>query len=340
MRAQIVILNYNGYDLLRQCLPSVVEAAARSRHAVTVVVLDNCSTQQASESAAFVRGLDAEIRRKCAGTTSVWWEAAPANDILCSYNDFARRADEDILIFLNNDIRVEPDFVDPLLDVFEKHSDAFFAASKVINVHTQKYEGGRAKLEFRHGLPWGSCRYPGHESKIDQPGWTMQTGFGAFHRKRFLDLAGYDDIYRPGTVEDMDLCFRGYRQGWRGYYCPASVVHHIGQASFKKEFGSARIERMNRRNLHLFVWKNIRDPWLLISYAVWLPIRLLADLMRGRWHCLASLGDAMDRWQKWAGPAEDIPGKWGHSSIRYRKKIEPQKHLLKEREVFAISRPL
>lgn len=121
----------------------------------------------------------------------------------------------------------------------------------------------------------------------------MQCGFGAFRRSYFLELGGFDDLYLPGTVEDADLCFRAWRRGYVGYYCPESVVHHIGQASFKRAFGASGIRRMNRRNLYLFVWKNIRDPLLLAEHALCLGPRLVKDAVTGRSEFLGGFADAV-----------------------------------------------
>ncbi len=282
MNCRIIVLNYNGRTILEQCLPSIVEAVRRSSRAVRLTVLDNCSRDASRE---YVRE----------HVPSAEWIDAPSNRIFCSYNALVEATPEEAVILLNNDIRVEPDFIDPLLRALEEDADVFFAAPKTMKYDGTAYEGGRAKWEFRSGFLWGAAVFPGHEKQINTPGPTMQTGFGAFRRSMFLELGGFDDLYLPGTVEDADLCFRAYRRGWKGMYRPDSVVYHMGQTSFKREFGLNGILRMNRRNLHLFIWKNIRSPRLWAQYLLLLPFRLVWDLARGRWGLALGLWDAFGR---------------------------------------------
>ena len=62
----------------------------------------------------------------------------------------------------------------------------------------------------------------------------------AVDRRRFLELGGYDPIYFPGRIEDLDLGFRGWMAGYRGYYVPESVAYHRGFGTFESELGMAR----------------------------------------------------------------------------------------------------
>ena len=279
---RVIILNYNGHALLKRCLPSIQTAIQKSSYSCVGTILDNGSSD---ESEAFVKSDYKDFA----------FVRSTANRFFCSYNEYIEKIQEPFVILLNNDIWVDENFIDPLLDCLDDHLKTFFATPKVLNTESGQYEGGVAKMEFRSGLPWGSSIFKGYESKSREAGFSMQCGFGAFRRDCFLKLKGYDDLYLPGTVEDTDLCFRGWRQGWTGYYCPESVVHHIGQASFKKAFGVKGIQRMNRRNLYLFVWKNIRSPFFLFQHIIFMPAHLLKALLRGELRYILALWDALLR---------------------------------------------
>lgn len=281
---RIIILNYNGETLLSECLPSIILSAERFSGRCIVTVLDNCS----------VDGSQTLVAEKF---PEVEFVRADSNKILCSYNDYLKQIDEPFVILLNNDIKVEPDFAGELIEFLTDREDAFFAAPKVLSPEDGRYEGGKSKMELKHGLLWGTSRFEGYQAGVENGGFSMQTGFGAFRRERFLELGGYDDLYLPGTVEDADLCFRAWKRGWKGYYCPSSVVWHMGQTSFKKVFGSAGISRMNYRNLYLFVWKNIRSKRLLVHHIIWILPQLLMQLLRCRWQCWWGFWDAVRRLQ-------------------------------------------
>ena len=283
------MLNYNGRDLLAECLPSVLAASKKSAAPCSVTVIDNCS---ADDSVEFLRNEfpDAKVF------------LPKKNRVLCSFNEAVRESRADIVLLFNNDLKVDENFLAPLVEVFQNHPDAFFTAPKVLFYETGRCQASLAKMEFRWGLLWGSARFGGSERTIVGPTYTMQCGNGAFHRERFLAVGGYDDLYLPGTVEDTDLCFRGWRRGWKGYYAPASVIHHMGQTTFKKEFGASGIRRINRRNLYLFVWKNVRNPVLLAQHFLFLPAHLLRycvlgqfDFVKGFFEALRLLPKALQR---------------------------------------------
>lgn len=308
LSAEIFVLNYNGRDLLAECLPSVIEAAAASPVPCPVTVIDNSSTD---DSLQVLKDRFPDIR------------VLPLpNRVLCSFNDAARASKADIVFLLNNDLKLDKGFVAPLLRAFEEHSDAFLAAPKTWTFDNSRYEGSLSKMYFRFGQFGALSRFDGFAAKVDRPGLTMQSGFGAFHRQRFLELGGFDDLYLPGTVEDSDLGFRAYKKGYRGYYAPDSKAWHKGQATFKRSFSSSRLLALNQRNLYLFVWKNISAPELVAQHLVWLFIRPALFMLRGRFEFLQGLFMAMPK---------------APLALKKRRTLRADKSVLTDRQVFALS---
>jgi len=281
MKIDILVLNYNGETLIPQCLPSIIEAKLFSKNDVTVTVIDNESRDGS------IRVLESYGDRI---------DIIPhENMVFCSFNDVAARSDCDVLILLNNDIKVEPDFVDPLADIFMKYPDAFLAGPKVLTFDKKGYEGTRARWRIDKGVFKSNSRFDGYEYLIDKPGYTVQAGYGAFSRKKFLELGGFDDLYLPGIMEDADLCYRAWKKGYRGYYEPRSVMYHIGQASFRSAFGMYKIHKLSHRNTYLFMWKNITDAGILIKNILWLVPRMVFALVRGRFEIPAGFFEALFR---------------------------------------------
>lgn len=283
-RARVIVLNYNGKPLLEECLPSIVTAASLSKYHCAVTVLDNVSQD---ESEAWVKEHFSQVD----------FVKSRANRVYCSFNGYLEEISESYVILLNNDIRVDPNFVDPLIECLKRDPLCFLVASQSRKM-TGEYEGSLSKMDFKYGLLWGSTYFPGHESKIDKIGRTMQAGFGAFRREMVLDLGGFDELYLPGTVEDSDLCFRAYRRGWHAIYCPQSLIFHYGQKSFKKTFGESRLKRINRRNLYLFIWKNIRDPYYLGLHLLFIPVHLGKYLLWGEFDFFIGFLTALKRFPK------------------------------------------
>jgi N-acetylglucosaminyl-diphospho-decaprenol L-rhamnosyltransferase len=273
---QILVLNYNGRALLDECLPSVMEAARRSAVPCRVTVVDNGSTDGSLELLA-----------------QEWPEigvVVEPNRGLVSFNAVLARMDERVVLLLNNDVKLAPEAVGPLLRVIDRHPDALFAAPACWTFDGLEYEGMRTRVRTRYGLVQGLCRVPGHEAWIDLPDLTAAAGpVLAVDRAKFLALGGYDSLYFPGRIEDLDLGFRGWMAGWRGYYEPRSVAFHKGFGSFEPAFGLEGCDRLAARNTLLFAWKNL-SGLRLASHLAWLPARFaFAIAARRGWFALALL---------------------------------------------------
>lgn len=247
-----------------------------------MTVLDNRSTDGSIE---FLRKNFAEV--------NIY--SARENRVFCSFNEAAESLDADILILLNNDIKVEEDFIDPLVETFRKHRDAFLVGPKCLMLDRKTYEGTKSKWWIEKGLFKSSSRYTGYERDIDTEGYTMQAGFGAYDKKKFLELGGYDDLYLPGIIEDADLCYRAWKKGYKGYYQPKSLIYHMGQASFKKAFGSRKIMELAHRNTFLFMWKNIQDLRIWVLHILWLPVRMVYSLLSGKIEFVAGFLKALPK---------------------------------------------
>ncbi len=282
LRINILILNFNGKDLLERYLPSFRKAVQKSHYACRLGVIDNKSTD---DSVHFLEenhpGVDIYLAEK--------------NKVLCSYNDIARELSEDILIFMNNDIEVKDGFIDPLIEPFENDPNLFFTAPRA-SAHDGSYEGNKTKARIHYGVFWSSDKYPGHLKDVERTGPTFQAGYGAFDRGKFLTLGGYDDLYLPGTVEDADVCFRAYKKGWHCLYVPKSVVYHQGRASFYKVFGVEQTRVINWRNTFLFMWKNLGDKINFFEFVAWLPFRCAYFFLTGQYEFFIGFWQALRLW--------------------------------------------
>ena len=231
---RLIVLHYDRRDLLERFLPSVVAAASRSGFPCKVTVLDN---QSRDDSVAYVK--------KNFGDVEVY--VARENRVLCSFNEYVAACEEDVVILLNNDMELDPGFVDPLIEPFLKDPDVFFVSTSE----------DRSIASFKGGLLAAAIQYPGYETLNRSMGFTLSAGVAAFDRKKYLELGGYDDLYLPGRYEDVDLCYRGWKRGWKGIYQPASKKIHLGGASFEKTFTDHATQAMVFRNAILFMAKNI-----------------------------------------------------------------------------------
>lgn len=263
MKIDILVLNYNGKDLLERFLPSIVEASMASSHECKVTVVDNKSTDGSKE---FIRS----------NFPSVSFYEAMENKLLCSYNDVVEGLQSDVIIFLNDDIKLKRDFIDYLAEAL-KDEKVFFAAPKILNFDGS-FNGGRSRLEFR----WGIIKSVTELDKSETRGTTQFISCGAFRRRTFMELGGFDKLYLPGIWEDVDLCYRGLKSGYKGVYEPRSIMWHDESTTFKKVYTNREKLILAHRNMFLFLWKNISDPAMILVHIVMLIPLFLVSLMRNR----------------------------------------------------------
>ena len=283
MKINILVLNYNRKDLLGLYLPSVCEAAKMSSNICKVWVVDNASTDGSSE---FVKKNFPEVNIV----------GAKSNRVLFSYNDVVKDLDSDIVIFLNNDIKVKEDFIDPLIGHF-RNNRIFFAAPCVLNMDGT-FNGGKSRFKFR----WGIIKSEVDKLSYREAGSTQMISCGAFRRGLFLKFGGFDDLYWPGIWEDADLCYRGLKHGYSGVYEPRSVIWHDESTTFKKEYGNREKMILAHRNMFLFFWKNITDIKMIVTHIIMLIpaiagaiIKNNIEFMIGFFRALPKINEAVKR---------------------------------------------
>jgi GT2 family glycosyltransferase/glycosyltransferase involved in cell wall biosynthesis len=244
--ASVVIPNWNGRELLERYLPSVV-AALDGNPGNEIVVVDNGSTDG---SAAFLRERFPEVRLVALDRNHGFGGGANAG---------VRAAGNGIVVLLNNDMRVEPDFLAPLL--------AGFRNEKVFAVSCQIFFGDPNRRREETGLTQGCWRDGALRlsHRIDNgvrdlyPCFYGGGGSCAFDRRKFLELGGFDPLLRPFYLEDADLGFLAWKRGWQVLYQPASSVIHEHRGTIGRHFTAGQINAVYQKNYVLFAWKNIHD---------------------------------------------------------------------------------
>ena len=274
--ASVIILNWNGEGYLRELLPSVKVAVERAAGDHEVIVVDNGSTDGSGD---LVRQDHPWVRLVC----------LPRNLFFIGGNRAGvQAATRDILVFLNNDMRVEPEFLVELLAPFGP-PDLFAVTARI------EIEGGSEETGRTRGCFGRSQLY---HVKTERGGDLIPVlwaggGSSAFDRAKYLELGGFEDLYSPCYVEDVSLCYQAWRRGWRSLHAPGSVVHHLRRGTSERLLGGAGLERLQYRNRELFFWRSVTDPTLLLARAFHLPW----DLMKGarmadfplRWAALANV---------------------------------------------------
>jgi GT2 family glycosyltransferase/glycosyltransferase involved in cell wall biosynthesis len=251
--ATVVIPNWNGRDLLARYLPDL-EIAMAGNPANEILVVDNGSSDGSvellRENFPRVKVLALDRNLGFGGGSNAGFLAAS----------------NDIVVLLNSDMRVDRDFLAPLLEGFSDET--------VFAVSCQIFFSDPAKLREETGLTqgwWedGSLRV---RHRIDPgisdlyPCFYGGGGSCAFDRQKFIELGGFDPLLAPFYLEDTDLGYMAWKRGWKVLYQPRSVVWHEHRGTIGKKFNQRQIELVLKRNFTLFCWKNIHQWDRLVSH--------------------------------------------------------------------------
>ncbi len=298
--ASLVVPNYNGRDLLRTNVPTLVAAArafaAEGGGPAEVIVVDDGSQD---DSLAVLKELERDGVRAVVHAKNQGFGAACLTGV--------QAATHPVVVLLNSDVRVEPGFLRPLVRPFA--DPTVFSVSPLI----LDREGKPGKVTVN--LPRvrrGELVWDGVDpddllalSRLDEavplevPSLFGLGGAVAVDRARFLALGGFDPLYRPFYHEDVDLGLMAWRRGWRVLVEPRSRVTHEDGGTINRHFAPLRVKVARKRHRLLSGWKHAEGAWrsaqsrglLLRALTRWLKLDLRFYL--ALWGALRRRKDAL-----------------------------------------------
>ena len=251
-RVAVIILNWNGADLLRHYLPTVIAGTADS--IADIIVADNGSTD---------------------GSVQVLHEEFPGIKVLKfehnygfaeGYNLAIGQTMYPYTVLLNSDVRTPDGWLNPLLDYMETHPQVGAVMPKLLHDSEDDsamfdYAGAAGGYIDCHGYPY--CRGRVFEYVEDDHGqyddgpksvfWA--TGACMMVRSQlYQDVDGLDKDFFA-HMEEIDLCWRIRLAGNDLMMIPSSHVYHLGGGSLA--YGNPRKTYLNFRNNLLLLHKNL-----------------------------------------------------------------------------------
>ncbi len=247
MKIAIAILNYNGKDLLKQFLPSVI---ANSRDA-NLYVIDNGSTDGSlyylSENHPEINLID---NRKNLGYAG-------------GYNQGIKQVDADLICLLNSDVEVTSQWLQPIQKLFEENADLGIAQPKILDYKNKlkfEYAGASGGYIDKYGFPF--CRGRIFDSIESDKGqyddkveilWASGACF-FIRNSLFMELGGFDASFFA-HMEEIDLCWRAFNQNIKCRVVPESTVYHLGGGTLN--YGTPKKTFLNFRNSLYMLAKNL-----------------------------------------------------------------------------------
>lgn len=252
MTVGIVILNWNGVDLLKKFLPNVIKYSPGAQ----IYVADNCSTD-ASE--AYVKTNHPEV---------IWIQNKENLGYAAGYHKALSHVSEDIYVLLNNDVEVTENWITPHIKAFQTNKKIVATQPKIKDYNKKEYfeyAGAAGGFIDKYGYPY--CRgrifntIEKDTGQYDEPCpifWA--SGASLFIRQSaYWDVGGMDSDFFAHQ-EEIDLCWRLQQLGGEIYAIPQSVVYHIGGATLNKS--NPKKTFYNFRNSLYTLYKNLPDNQL------------------------------------------------------------------------------
>lgn len=247
MKLAVVILNWNGAQLLEQFLPKIIAYSAGA----DLYVADNASTD---ESISTLQQKFPQV--KIIQNTDNFGFAK-------GYNEALKHVDAEIYALVNSDIEVTPNWLEPIIEEFTKEKDTAIIQPKILDFkNKEKFEYAGAAGGFIDVFGYPFCRgrvFDTIEKDLGQYNDAIEifwaSGACFFIRSEvFHALNGFDEAFFAHQ-EEIDLCWRAFNRNYITKYIPTSIVYHVGGATLEQ--GNPRKTFLNFRNSLLMLTKNL-----------------------------------------------------------------------------------
>jgi GT2 family glycosyltransferase len=267
MKTSVVILNWNGRQLLERFLPLVLQHTENQQ--TEVVVADNGSTD---DSVDFLSTCFPQVRLILLDKNYGFADG---------YNKALQQVDAEYVVLLNSDIETTENWLSPLIAYLDEHPGVAAVQPKILAQRERdrfEYAGACGGFLDMFGYPFCRGRILDNvERDLGQYDTVIPifwaTGAALCIRRRdYFDAGGLDGRFFA-HMEEIDLCWRLNARGKKIACLPQSVVYHVGAASLAKE--NPWKTYLNFRNNLLMLYKNSRIRSLIPVFAV----RSLLDLL-------------------------------------------------------------
>ena len=277
----IVILNWNGVDMMRRYLTDVVNYSIVDN--AVVYVADNASTDDSVEM------LRSEYPQVKVILLEKNWGFAEG------YNKALSQIEAEYYVLLNSDVKVTHHWLQPLVEFMDAHRDVAACQPKllsIIDTDSFEYAGACGGFIDLYGYPF--CRgrvFNTIERDKGQYDTAMPilwaTGACMMIRSSdYWNAGGFDGRFFAHN-EEIDLCWRLRLLGHKVYCIPDSAVFHLGGGTLPKS--NPMKTYLNFRNNLTMLYKNLPDRELrkVMRMRFWLDwLAALQMLVLGR-----SIGD-------------------------------------------------
>ncbi len=285
----VVIPSRNGKDLLAGLLPEVARQINDGEG--EIIVVDNGSDDGTAD---FLR----------TSYPRVVLEVNPGPlSFARAVNAGIRKARYSHVCLLNNDMVIADDFFHALAAAFDDVPDLFCATAQIfLPEGARREETGKAVMPFAADRKADDfpvrCDLPlaGEDRSYVLYG---SGGCSLFDAGKLRALGGMDEVYEPAYVEDLDLGFRAWQQGWSSVFVAGARVTHMHRTTTSRYYSREFLERVLELNYLRFLARTVAEPRVFLR--MWgeavRRLNLLAGKTKPNSAAMAALVEA------WRAPA-------------------------------------
>lgn len=265
----VIIVNYNVKELLEQCINSIISASSNLN--VEIIVVDNNSFD----------GSISYLKSKFPNRSNLKLIESPLNlGFAKANNQGAKEANGEYLLILNPDTILQEDTLEKSLKFYRDNTGIGALSCKLI------LPNGKLDLACRRSFPTPSVAvyrilglsqlFPKSKTfgkynltYLDENNtYEVDAIVGAFmliKKDIYVNVKGFDEDYFM-YGEDLDLCFRIKKAGYKIYYYPeTSIIHYKGESTKKSS-----ISYVNNfyGAMQIFVKKNLDSSFWLMNFLI------------------------------------------------------------------------
>ena len=279
----VVVLNWNGVELLKQFLPSIMQHSEQA----TIYLADNNSSddsiQMVTEQFPLIKIIKNDANYGYAS----------------GYNMALKNVEEEYYALVNSDIEVTENWLDPILSIFDNKPEIAIIQPKILDFKNKsnfEYAGAAGGFIDQYGFPFCRGRVfatieNDNQQYDDEQEIFWASGACFFIRKEvYQKLNGFDGDFFAHQ-EEIDLCWRAFNLGYKVNYTYKSVVYHVGAATLNQS--NPKKTFLNFRNSLVMLVKNLPKSKLISVIFIRLCLDGLAGIqfiIKGKFkHCFAIL---------------------------------------------------
>lgn len=260
----VVIPNFNGRDLLEKNIPPVLESLNKAAVDYEIIVSDDASTD---DSVLFLKKTFPQIK---VITTDKNQGFSP------TINNGIRQASKKLILALNSDVALTPDYFLPQFKYFER-DDTFGVMGRIIGLEDDTLQDA---AKYPDPTFWGKIKSTTNylprrlPAKEWLPSFFLSGANALMDREKVQLLGGFSELFAPFYGEDVDLSLRAWRLGWKCYYEHYAVCRHPASATIKKYNVPKKIKLVMERNKLIFHDLHL-DGIMRLKWNIYVVLRLI-----------------------------------------------------------------